>query len=82
MNTADYLRRIRANPTLPAHIVLFEVVYALPLFLFFAVQSYGQGTLTLGGALYLLVLWATGGAVVATAFWFTFSLPLIKRRRK
>jgi predicted membrane protein len=82
MNTADYLRRIRANPTLPAHIVLFEVLFGLPLFLFFAVQSYGQGTFTLGRALYLLLLWATGGAVVATVIWFTLSLPLIRRRRR
>jgi predicted permease len=71
----------RGNPTLLGHIVLFEVSFSLPLFLFFLFTRHSHGTLTRDSAIYLAFLWAVGGAVVAVLFWFTFSLPLMKRRK-
>ena len=71
----------RGNPTLLGHVVLFEVIFSLPLFLFFLSTRHSQGTLTLDSAIYLAFIWAGGGAVMAVFFWFTFSLPLMKRRK-
>lgn len=70
----------KGNPTLLGHVVLFEVIFSLPLFLFFLSTRHARGTLTLDSGIYLAFIWAAGGAVVAVLFWFTFSLPLMKRR--
>ena len=63
------------------HIVVFEAIFALPLFLFFLSQTYSQGTITVDWAIYLAILWTVLGAVGGAFFWYVVSLPLIKSRR-
>jgi len=71
----------RSSSSLLGHIALFEIVFSLPFFLYFLHQHYLEDTLTVEWAIYLAVIWAVGGAVVAGFVWFTVSLGLIKRQR-
>jgi hypothetical protein len=70
----------RAIASLPGHIVLFEAVFSLPLFSYFLLHTYRQGTLSLSWALYLLLLWSILGAVGGAFFWYVISQPLTRRR--
>jgi hypothetical protein len=70
----------RLARSLPGHIALFEFAFSAPLFLFFAYSNFEEGTLTADWLVYLAVLWISLGAVGAVFFWYTVSLPLIKRR--
>jgi hypothetical protein len=71
----------RAASSLLGHIVFFQAVFSLPLFLFFLSENHSQGTLTVESAIYLAALWSAFGAVGAAFFWYTMSLPLIRRRQ-
>jgi hypothetical protein len=71
----------RASSSLLGHIALAEAVFALPLFLFFLSENYSQGTLTVEWSIYLAILWVVFGAVGGAFFWYTVSLPLIRRQR-
>lgn len=70
----------RMSQSLLGHVALFETVFSLPLLSFFLVQSHAEGTLTFGWGAYLVSVWAVGGAIVAVAFWYTVSAPLLKTR--
>lgn len=45
-------------------------------------SDYTYDALTLVGALYEVVVTSFGGLLCAIAFWYTVTLPLIKRRKK
>jgi hypothetical protein len=68
------------SSSLIGHLVLFEATCATPLFLFALGTMYSEGTLTLGWALYMAVVCSALVAIGAALFWYSFSLPLIKRR--
>lgn len=68
------------SSSLIGHVVLFETTCATPLFLFSIGAMYSEGTLTVVRALYMFVVCSALVAVGAALFWYTFSLPLIKRR--
>jgi CHASE2 domain-containing sensor protein len=68
------------SSSLTGHVVFFEVICATPLLLFALGTMYSQGRLTVISALYMAVVCSVLVAVCAGLFWYTFSLPLIKRR--
>lgn len=72
----------RATSSLIGYIAVWEVIFALPLFLVFLFQSYSDGTLTVEWTIYLALLWAALGAAGGTFFWYLVSLPLIRGRER
>jgi hypothetical protein len=68
------------SSSLIGHVVLFEVICAAPLLSFSIGTMYSEGTLTVLSTLYMAVVCSVLVAVGAALFWYTFSLPLIKRR--
>jgi hypothetical protein len=62
------------------HLVLFEVLAGIPLFLFALVTMYTQNTLTLGWALKIGLLCVVFVGIGAALFWYSISSPLIKNR--
>ena len=72
-----------ASHCLVGHVVLFLVGVSLPCLAVFLFLDYSDGIpLTLSRVMYLALLWALAGLVVATLGWYTVSLPLIKQREK
>jgi hypothetical protein len=70
----------RATSSLLGNILLWEVVFSLPLFLIFLLKSNSQGTLSFGWAIHIALVSALVGALAATCFWYLVSMPLIKGR--
>jgi hypothetical protein len=68
--------------SLLGHVVLMQMCFSLPLLLFFLPTIYLQGNLTVAWALYMAVVFMILGAVCAVLFWYTVTLPLMKRRGK
>jgi hypothetical protein len=69
-----------AATTLLGHVVVVEVLFSLPLSLMYLYMNYTDGTLTTGRAIWLILVGAVIGPVAAMFFWYTTSLPMIKRR--
>jgi len=70
----------RAVASLGGHIAVFQVVWALPMALFFLHQSYTQGDLTFDSALWTIVVPAIGGVAVGTFMWYVVTRPRIRER--
>jgi hypothetical protein len=70
----------RASSSLGGHILLWEIVFSLPLFLMFLLKSNSEGTLTFEWAIHLAIVWSVLGVLAATTFWYLVSLPLKKGR--
>ena len=68
-----------AKSSLLGHIAFLQVVYAMPLFLLFAYLNYVRGELTLSWVLWMLLVSSASGLVVAVLFWYTTTLPRMKR---
>lgn len=68
------------SSSLLGHVVLFEVLAGTPLLAAAIPTMYSQDTLTVGSALRIAILCAVLVALGASLFWYTFSLPLIRRR--
>lgn len=64
------------------HIVLFELLFSIPILLIFLVLIYSEHGLTVIWALYMVFLCGLAGGLIATLFWFTLSQPLIKKVTK
>ena len=73
-----HLRRVVASPG--GHIAVFEVVWALPMALFFLHQTYTQGDLTFDWALWIIFLTAIGGVTVGTFMWYVVTRPRLRER--
>jgi protein-S-isoprenylcysteine O-methyltransferase Ste14 len=70
------------SASLKGHVVLLNVICAIPLLLVFLVIMRSQGTLTIASFLRMVVVCSVVATVGAVYFWYTFSLPQIKRREK
>ena len=70
----------RACFSLRGNILLWELGFSLPLFLAFLLKSKSESTLTLERAIHIALVCSLVGALVATCFWYSVSLPLIKGR--
>jgi len=66
--------------SLLGHIVVFEIVWSLPLFLVFLVTNYSDWTVE--WAIYSAFLCAVGGAVCGAFLWFVVTAPRIRRQKK
>ena len=71
-----------ASHSLIGHVVSSQVYFSLPLLILFLGTEYSDGTLSSISALYALFISSLAGLVFAILFWYTVSLPLIKRRKK
>ena len=72
----------RASASLLGNVLLWEVIFSLPLLLIFSWRSNSQGTLTFEWAIRLVLVCAVMGALAAICFWYLVALPLIKGRDK
>ena len=70
-----------ASHSLGGHIVLFELVLSLSLFIVFLAQKLADGDITLGWVLWALFVTASIGAIAAILAWFTITRGLIDRTR-
>ena len=70
----------RASSSLLGNIILWEVGFALPLFLAFVLKSNSEGTLTFEWTIHLAIVWSILGVLAATTFWYFVALPLKKGR--
>ena len=66
------------SSSLRGHIVLVETFSSLPIAIAFL--SIDEEPFTVGRVLQLAFVWGIGGVVIATALWYTVSLPIIRRR--
>jgi len=70
----------RMSHSLLGHIVLAELLFSAPLFIFFAYQHFEEGTLTVAWAAYLAAVCVSFGAAGAALLWYAVSAPLIRAR--
>ena len=66
--------------SLIGHVVLIQLICAVPLSLMFILVMASEGTLTVAWGLFVVLLDAVLFAIGAALFWYTYSKPLIKRR--
>ena len=70
-----------AISSLAHHVLFWELVFSLPMFLVFLDLIHSEGTLTTAWAMWMAFGWAVLGAVAAVIFWYVAVLPMIDRRR-
>lgn len=70
-----------ASTSLLGHLIVFEVIFSLPMFLLLSALNYSLDIFTVGWARYAAIVWASLGGVGAALVWCTVSLPAIKRRK-
>jgi len=70
------------NKSLFGHVVLYELVVSLPVFIWFLVENQSEGTLTLLWTAQFALEAVAGGGVVAFAMWHTVTLPLLRRSKE
>ena len=79
MQTRDFLKWVGSS--LLGHIALSELLFSMPLFLLGLSLNYSEGTITVAWSFYIAIVCALGGIIFALLFWYTVSVPLIKRRK-
>jgi hypothetical protein len=68
------------SATLLGHVCLFELAFALPLFLLLAALNFSLDLYTVRWALRAALIWAGLGVVAALLVWRAVSLPNLRRR--
>ena len=71
-----------AATTLAGHLVLWQIVFSIPLFIVLLWFEIDDGRLTLFQAIYDAVLVSAGGVVVAVLIWYMLTSPLLQRLKK
>ena len=69
----------RLASTLLGNVVLFQLMFSLPLFLTLWLQNYAEWTGS--WTIYALFLCLVGGVISGGVFWFVATRPLLKRRQ-
>lgn len=63
------------------HVLFWELVFALPMFVIFLHVIYSEGTLTVAWAIWMAFGWSILGAAAAVIFWYAAVLPMTKGTR-
>ena len=71
-----------ANRSFFGHVVLYELVVSLPVFIWFLVENYNERTLTVPFAAQFALEAIAGGVIAAFAMWHTVTLPLLRRSKE
>ena len=71
-----------ASHSLFGHVVLIQIVWSPIMSILFLWLNYSDGTLTPVWALYTVIVASFSGVILAILFWYTVSLPFIKRYKK
>jgi hypothetical protein len=78
------MQRVRflawASTTLTGHLLLFQLIFAVPMAVLFILLNYSQGTLTPGWAIWIIGLSAAVTIFVTILIWTTITLPRMKGR--
>jgi hypothetical protein len=69
-----------SSSSLIGHLAIFQLLCALPLFIWSLATMKSEGTLTMGSVLRMALVCSTLVAVAAALFWYSVSSPLIKSR--
>ena len=78
MNVTALIRKARS--TFLGHVVFLEIFWGVPMAAFFMWRNYADGALTLGWALWCMLVSAVGALVVAALFWIFMGRPLLRRQ--
>jgi hypothetical protein len=70
------------NGSFFGHVVFYELIGSLPMFVWFLTENYHQGTLTVSFTVQSALVTIAGGVVVAFAMWHTVTLPLLRRSKE
>lgn len=70
------------SSSLKGHLILFQLLGAMPLSLWAILTMRYEGTLTVAWAIRITLLSSALWAIAAALFWYTMSKPLIKTRSK
>ena len=70
------------NGSFFGHVVLYELVGSLPVFIWFLVETHKEGTLTAWWAAQFALAAIAGGIVAAFALWHTVTLPLLRHSKE
>lgn len=65
----------------PGNVVFFELVCGLPMAAVFIILNYTEGTLSVGSALWVIVLGLLFGLAIAVPVWFFITRPMIRARQ-
>jgi hypothetical protein len=70
-----------AASSLSGHVVMFAVMFSLPICATFLDLNYRDGTLSVAWALWIVSVSSLSGILVALLFWYTVSRPLLKGKK-
>ena len=82
MGVLRFLTVRGAAGSLRGHVVFFQFVCSLPVFLIVTGWDYQEGKLTFGGALWAAFVSACAGLVMAIVAWHVVTVPILKRKGK
>ena len=68
--------------SLIGHVLFYQLILAIPILATFLYLTYSDGTLTAAWSVYIVVVSAVFGVMVAAGIWYMITLPQIKRRGK
>ena len=71
-----------ASHSFVGHVVLFQIMWTVPMLIISIVLNNADGTVTLLWALNSLALSSLSAFVIAILVWYTISRPLIRQRKK
>ena len=70
------------NRSFFGHVVLYQLVVSLPVFIWFLVENHNEGTLTLLWTAQFALVAIAVGVAIAFAIWHTVTLPLLRRAKE
>jgi len=70
------------NGSFFGHVVFYELIGSLPVFIWFLVEIHNEGTLTVPFAAQFALEAIAGGVIAAFAMWHTVTLPLLRRSKE
>lgn len=68
--------------SLLGHVLIYQLLFALPLMVTFLYLNSSDGALTHAWAIHIIIAAAIGGLFMAACTWCLFALPRLKTRSK
>jgi hypothetical protein len=82
MSVLRFLTIKGASASFRGHVVFFQVVWSIPMFLIETAFDYRERTLTMGGEIWSAFVAVGAGFFMAFVAWHVVTVPILKRRGK